>query len=138
MTLNQWETVGIVTSWLWHTDRPNEFHSGDCVGADEQAYNSVKTQRDVRSLDIILHGHPCNLERFRAYLEYDRTHPIRPPLARNRIIVTNAETMIAAPKEYEEVKKGSGTWATIRYTDHVGKPLFIIWPDGTQEVRRVG
>ena len=53
----------------------------------------------------------------------------QPPLSRNRDIVREATVMLATPKlDHEEIR--SGTWATIRHTRHMSKPLHIIWPDG--------
>lgn len=57
----------------------------------------------------------------------------RAPLAfmdRNQAIVDESEFMIAAPLEFTEQKRG-GTWATVRMTRKAGKPLTIVWRDGT-------
>lgn len=53
-----------------------------------------------------------------------------PYLARNREIVNASDLMIAAPFEYFEEMRGSGTWATIRYTQRRRKTLIIVWPNG--------
>jgi hypothetical protein len=52
------------------------------------------------------------------------------PLVRNKIIVNESDCMIATPAEAQEQQRG-GTWSTIRYTRKVGKPLVVIFPDGT-------
>lgn len=134
MTTAQWETVALIIAEALEILKPNEWHDGDCVGADEQAHGTVDTLKKVA--DIVTHGHPCNLDHWRANREFDRMHEIRPPLVRNRNIVNESDLMIAAPKEYEEVKVGSGTWATIRYAKRQGKHLIIVWPDGTKEEHR--
>ena len=48
------------------------------------------------------------------------------------LILYIADQMFAAPAQREQ-RLHSGTWATIRYARHVGKPLLIIYPDGTAE-----
>lgn len=126
MVIEQWRQVQRIMVALF-VDRTGEFHDGDCIGADDQAYNVVP--KHIRKV-----GHPCNLPKYRVFNEHDHTHPISPPLVRNRVIVRSSNVMIAAPKEYEEQFKGSGTWATIRYARRAKKPLFIVWPDATVSV----
>lgn len=117
----------------------NEFHDGDCIGADDQAFKSTQTLARNLDVEVQTHGHPCNLgEALRAYNEHDVTHPIYPPLVRNRHIVDSVRIMLAAPKEYEEVIRGSGTWATIRYALRKKRHLVILWPDGTFEEHNAG
>jgi len=140
MTIDQWAQVGMQIALQLNTRGPNEWHDGVCVGADTQAHQSMRTldQPGEHKPDfaVKMHGHPCNLDKWRAHNEYDVTHAVKAPLVRNRVIVQLADVMIAAPKEYEEVLKGSGTWATIRYTRLRKKHLIIVWPDGTFEEER--
>ena len=52
------------------------------------------------------------------------------PLARNRIIVSTSDEMLALPGEMTEQRR-SGTWATIRFARKHGTPMKIIYPDGS-------
>ncbi len=126
MTTIQWETFEYLISMVGAT----EWHDGDCIGADTQAHGVIRRQLLPQ---VELHGWPCNLTKYRAHNEYDVTHDVMPPLVRNREIVQHVELMFAAPKEFEEVKIGSGTWATIRYAKAQGRKLIVIFPDGTEE-----
>lgn len=133
MTTDQWYRV---EWWLFRKFEGgvvNEWHDGDCIGADTQAHGVV--ERLMQSaFKIERHGHPCNLPGdVRAFNEYDVHYDVKPPLVRNRDIVDAVDLMIAAPKEYDEVFRGSGTWATIRYARRNKKPLIIVWPDGTHD-----
>lgn len=126
MTTTQWEKFEhLVTQWHF-----TEFHDGDCLGADTQAHATV---RRILIPQIEMHGHPCNIHRWRAHNEYDVMYPVEAPLVRNRHIVAAVDLMFAAPKEFEMVMRGSGTWATIRYAMTRGVPLIVIFPDGTVE-----
>ncbi len=125
MTIIQWDQFEFLFSYYDVT----EFHDGDCVGADTQAH---ATARGLSPRPKMI-GHPCNLHKYRAYNEYDITHPIKAPLVRNRVIVANSDLMFAAPKEFDEVLRGSGTWATIRYAKSREVPLIVVFPDGTEE-----
>lgn len=127
MAIDQWQTfVEKILDF-----EMKEWHDGDCVGADTQAHSVVRNfMKEVVGFTPVLHGHPCNLSKYRAYNEYDVIHEVKPPLVRNRDIVNNSDLMFATPLEYDEVLKGSGTWATIRYTRLQRKPLILIYPDG--------
>ena len=98
---------------------------GDCIGADADAHQIA------RSLGHTVTIRPCTLTDQRAFCAADHEHPARKPLGRNADIVNEAEGMFAFPSGYKEMKRKSGTWATIRYTRKAGKLLYIIYPDGT-------
>lgn len=132
MTLTQWMTVQDIMDQLFEENVVNEWHDGDCIGADDQAHGSARILRKDRGYNISLVGHPCNLSKMRAYNEFDRECDIKPPLVRNRDIVNETTIMLAAPHEYTEVKIGSGTWATIRHAKEK-RNLVIVWPDGSTE-----
>ena len=51
--------------------------------------------------------------------------PGRSYLARNRVIVSRAELLIAAPETDTEQLR-SGTWATVRYARQAGKPVIML------------
>lgn len=130
MTIDQWARFGDEIGTRWDFTSPHEWHDGDCIGADTQAHNTVVNLKKMGA-EITMHGHPCNLPNYRAHNEYDVEHPIEAPLVRNRTMVGVSDLVIAAPKEYDEVIRGSGTWATIRYARLKKKHLVIVWPDGT-------
>jgi hypothetical protein len=111
----------------------SEFHDGDCVGADDQAHRLVDHYRYLTKQKIKMHGHPCNIDAQRAWNEFDVEHQAKAPLQRNRDIVACSEVVYAAPKEFEEQMRGSGTWATMRYCVRQGVKLVVVWPDGTYE-----
>ena len=108
-----------------------EFHDGDCVGADDQAHRLVDHMRHLDGMKIKMHGHPCNLDAKRAWNEFDVEHEVKAPLVRNRDIVDCSEIIYAAPKEFYEQLRRSGTWATMRCAVRQQKKLVVIWPDGT-------
>lgn len=123
MTEQQWPTL-----WRLLRDRLgliNEFHHGDCIGSDAQAHAAAI---EAGYCPIL---HPPTDPRKRAWCEVPR-HLIRPEypyLTRNRHIVDVSQEMIATPDEFDEQLR-SGTWSTIRYARRVGKPVWVILPDG--------
>lgn len=136
MAIDQWRMVESLIEALWNDTFQNAHHNGDCIGADAQAYGSVVTLRKKYGTAIVsLVGHPANVhERFRQGNQFDISWPIKPPLTRDKDIVNQSDVMIAGPSGYDEIMRGSGTWATIRYARKVNKPLLIVWPDGTVKV----
>lgn len=134
MTIDQWAAFGDVVGQHLDFNQEHEFHDGDCQGADSQALSTIASLKKMGA-PITTHSHPSrgqNTENWRAYSDHDVTHESLPPLVRNRVMVDVADLCIAAPREYDEVVKGSGTWATIRYARSKKKHLIIIWPDGTR------
>lgn len=99
-------------------------HHGDCIGADEQAHFIAKR------LGLRIHIHPPEKNNKRAFCEGDEIYKCKPYLVRNHAIVSATSCLIATPKSFEEELR-SGTWATVRYARQRGRPLGIIWPDGT-------
>jgi hypothetical protein len=102
---------------------PEEFHHGDCVGADEEAH-AVADQTGWR---VIIH--PPIKSIMRAYCR-GFALPEKDYLPRNHDIVEDTARMIATPYEPSEIQR-SGTWATVRYARRIGRPVTIIWPDGS-------
>ena len=125
MSIDQMETLELLMKEL-SQDRNVVWHDGDCVGADEQAHGIAH----VVCKEVQMIGHPCNLTKFRAYMEYDEEKDELPPLVRNKKIVEQSDIMFATPAQHAEITVGSGTWATIRHARRVKKPLIIIWPEG--------
>lgn len=104
-----------------------EFHHGDCIGADSQAHSFVERRRDVA-----LHVHPGVVDsRKRAFRRGVMYAPM-PPLDRNKVIVDTTIKIIACPNGMEEELR-SGTWATIRYARKVGKPVHLVFNDGSSQ-----
>jgi hypothetical protein len=102
------------------------FH-GACAGADREFH---KWFPDIR-MDLYPSDEPQHKWAFENCKGgKDIVHPIYPPLVRNRMIVDAVQLMFAAPSSYIEQKRGSGTWATIRYARLIQKPLIILWTDG--------
>ncbi len=56
--------------------------------------------------------------------------PEATPMQRNRLLVARASRLIAVPPSDSIVKKGSGTWETIKYMWRTRKPVHIILSDG--------
>lgn len=108
-----------------------EFHHGDCVGADASSHYLAWRY----SAKVVVH--PPSDPKLRAFvhrgLYWDDEFivlPEKPYHERNRDIVDACDLLIACPKERGPVWHG-GTWYTIHYAEKVGKPVTIIWPDGT-------
>lgn len=132
MTINQWAKAAYQIGLCFQRDKPNEWHNGDAIGADHQSNVSVNNIcKMFPEFNIGTYGHPCNIENQRAYDEYDIEYAPQPPLVRNRLMVDSTDILVAAPGEYDEVIRGSGTWATIRYAARVGRDHWIVWPDGS-------
>jgi len=99
---------------------------GDCVGADaifDQLCNTHGIPTRCR---------PCTFINLRAYTCEPLAEPAN-PMARNRAIVADCVELFACPPNEVELKKGSGTWATIRYGKKAKKPVTIFFPSGRIE-----
>lgn len=112
----------------------DEFHHGDCVGADATASVLVFALKEA----AFHHIHPAsdvdykNRAKCVGHFFYD---PM-PALQRNSEIVDACDLLVAVPEHYEEITR-SGTWATIRQARKLGKPIVIIWPDGSTTMERI-
>jgi len=107
---------------------PEEFHHGNCIGADVQAETMVGRQLT----QCLIHRHPCTLGGQQSIIPAPPgtiVHKEKPPLDRNWDIVDASTVIVATPKEKMEIRR-SGTWATIRYARKAGRPLYIVYPDG--------
>lgn len=102
-----------------------EFHHGDCVGADEQVAAFIKN--NYPSVEII--GHPPLKNTLRAYFPSTKNLPLKDYIERNHDIVNYSDLMLGFPGEMHEVLR-SGTWATIRYSKKIERPLIIVFPNG--------
>lgn len=103
-------------------------HHGGCLGADID-FDQICWDFRPRS-KIVVVVHPSNLRDWQG-----RWHPSvdvraeKPPLERNCDIVEETDFLIATPKETEPLRR-SGTWATVRYAIGVGKPVYVVYPNG--------
>ncbi len=99
-------------------------HHGDCVGADAEAHDIAE---DLNT-DIFIAIHPPTSDVHRAFKEGDSSWPEKGYFERNRDIVDSSEVLIGCPATAKQTK--GGTWYTINYGCKVGKPVFIILPNG--------
>lgn len=110
-----------------------EFHHGDCIGADKEADERAMFAGVRRT-----HAHPCELEEKRAHCPCDVIHPVKHHKVRNRDIVDACDLLIACPRGPEAALPYSGTWQTVRIARSAmaRRPslrIIIIWPDGRVE-----
>jgi hypothetical protein len=101
----------------------DEFHHGDCVGADNQAHDIAKV------IGYFMVIHPPTDGKKRSFRWGNILRPKKPYLERNHDIVDECQMLIAAPRLMTEEQR-SGTWATVRYARKMDKPRTIILPDG--------
>jgi hypothetical protein len=108
---------------------PTEFHHGSCKGADVEAARIVRRTFIVH-VPVICHpgpnGDPCQEP---SGVDDERREP-KTHFARNRDIVNETDRLIACPCDMTEQSRG-GTWYTVSYARKKGKPVTIIWPDGS-------
>jgi len=112
---------------------PSAAHHGCAVGADAEFALAVAHIFDHAKPRVLIVGWPSNVAGQvdeRAMKCCDQVHDCRAPLERNRCIVDACERLIACPAGMAEEQR-SGTWATVRYARKVGKPVTIVWPDGS-------
>jgi hypothetical protein len=100
-------------------------HHGDCVGADADAHDLA------RSISLKVVVHPPEKDELRAFKEGDEMREEKGYFARNRDIVNESEALFGTPRTMLETK--GGTWYTINYGKKRGKPVRIIYPDGSIE-----
>jgi hypothetical protein len=117
-----WKQKDQFFHWLWD-NLIDEFHHGDCIGADSEAHEIVYYQYGV---PIIIHP-PLNPDKRMYNGNAKEIRPQKEYFARNRDIVDETDILIAAPKTLEEELR-SGTWATIRYARKMGKQVIILEP----------
>lgn len=100
-----------------------EFHHGDCIGADTVAHGIAK------SLGIPVHIHPPVVDAYRAFLTGYKMYEPLPYLVRNQAIVRTCDVLYAMPDGPERLR--SGTWYTIRQARRMDREVRIILPRGT-------
>jgi hypothetical protein len=109
--------------------QPDEAHHGDCVGADAQFHDIVCEPLFRASVRTIVHVHPPENPKARAWKKGDRLHPERDYIVRNHDIVKASAILLATPGQMREQLR-SGTWSTIRYAWFRKVPTHVIFPDG--------
>lgn len=119
LTLAQREAL---RAYLGTLQNVEEFHHGDCIGADATAHGFM-----ARRTRIVIH--PGDRKDKRAFCHGSTVMRVCPPLDRNRHIVAACNLLIACPKNMFEEQR-SGTWATAREAFRKGKDVTVIWPDG--------
>lgn len=98
----------------------DEFHHGDCIGADAEAHAIAFGLK----FKIVIH--PPDQPRLRAFCTVSfKIEVPRPYLERNKHIVDSCQLLIAAPRTNGEELR-SGTWSTIRYAKHKKKEVLIL------------
>lgn len=106
-----------------------EFHHGCCLGADAEALEVVQTY--APEARTVAHP-PLNQSLLSSLALSSSSHRCAPRgyLERDRDIVDESDHLFATPKQDREIGK-SGTWATVRMARRAGKPVTVIWPDGS-------
>jgi len=133
MTPKQFCAVGRRLKKLNEVSAVTELHHGDCVGADAEVHGIALMDFS----NIVLHIHPPVNERKRAFSLGDEKRIVmyeaKEYMDRNHDIVDATEILIATPKEKEEQVR-SGTWATFRYGKKRNRDIYVIYPDGAEDV----
>ena len=112
--------------------QPDEVVHGDCVGADDD-FDWICEQLGIPGDHR--HIRPCTFENMRARCDERRGAKVvaepKPPMQRNRDIVADADVILATPPNDVPIRRGSGTWATIKFGQRKGIEVVVVAPDGT-------
>lgn len=112
-----------------------QFHEGDCIGADVEAAKTID-----RLGGYFIHIHPPSNPKYRAnWIPTESKYRLWKPKPygdRDLDIVVESDVMVATPLSKVEIKRGSGTWLTIRLSRAELRPLAIIWSDGSIQYER--
>jgi hypothetical protein len=130
ITINQSDRLLYWLEKLWPWD---EFHHGDCIGADAQANELILAHFPSSSLNI----HPPINPSKRAYCSGALIHPPKEYLPRNKDIVVVSNVMFACPSGDTEQLR-SGTWSTVRFSRKISRALCTIFPSGDDSWSNVG
>jgi hypothetical protein len=109
--------------WILRS-RADIFHHGDCIGADAQAHEIAE------ELGLLVVIHPPLDSSKRAWCESEYIREPKAYLERNEDIVLATELLIVAPRGFSEMRR-SGTWATARAAQKIGRPTIVVWPNGS-------
>jgi len=124
----------VISEYFYDMD---EFHHGDCIGADAEAHQHIHDCRrydeDGHEVKIVIH--PPLKDEVRAHCKtynrdpyyYDDIIKVKKNyLERNRDIVDATDLLIATPKELSTTEF-YGTMYTIKYAHDKGVPVIILW-----------
>lgn len=101
----------------------DEFHHGDCVGADAQMHDII--MKLFPAMKIIIHPPSSEDKRAFCHTAIENRHSPKPYLERNRDIAEACDILIATPLGNEILR--SGTWATVRYARKLGKRVEVLY-----------
>jgi len=104
--------------------KPSMVRHGDCVGSDADFHTLCALPGIVRTI------HPPSDNTFRAWCAGEVTLPCKDYITRNHDIVNASDVLIATPQKMVDELR-SGTWATVRYAEKIGKPCCVVFPDGS-------
>lgn len=104
-----------------------DFHYGDCIGADEQAFTEAE-RRGFRTI-----SHPPTDPSKRAFTKAHIVLLAKPYLERNHDISDASDVLIATPRTVIHGSCRHGTCATVRYAWRTGGFVIVIHPDGRIE-----
>lgn len=97
---------------------------GCCVGGDEMMHQLA------RAAGYRIIGHPPTDQRWMARgLDCDEWTEPEPFIRRNHAIVDRCSEMLCLPGQVGEQRRGSGTWATVRYAAGC-RPGLLVYPSG--------
>jgi hypothetical protein len=108
-----------------------ELHDGDALGVDESVYHLA------RAFGIHVTLHPPKNYKWRAFCgdSKDTWWSEKDYHERDRDIVDESRFLIAVPW-IMDINPSGGTGYTVGYAREVGKPLVLVWPDGTATYER--
>ena len=134
MTPPQRISLNVLLSVLRDQEVIEEFHHGDCIGADAQAHEIVFELRQTKLFEVRRVLHPPEDPKKRAFKSIsDITGDVilepLPYLVRNFNIVKATDVLIACPSQYNSVLR-SGTWTTVRRARELRRTRYIIYPNG--------
>jgi hypothetical protein len=103
-------------------------HHGKARGADSEFHRLVRESWP----NVRIVGHPALFHDRAVHngLICDEDREAKPPLIRDDDIVDESGILLAGPAQWKAVRRGSGTWATVRRAEKAGIPIVIIFPDG--------
>lgn len=103
-----------------------EFHHGDCQGADFSAHYIVIREPMLGFKGVVVH--PPKERFYRAFCNGAERREEKSYLERDRDIVDECDILIAAPLFKDGTKRAqrSGTWYTVNYARNQGKPVVIL------------
>lgn len=126
-TLEQY--IATAADYLKTSNRELRAIHGDCIGADAD-FDKVCREQGIHTECL-----PCYLDNMRAYCT-EAIAPPMAPMARNRQIAELSDVVFGCPPNFDRIKKGSGTWATIGFTKRYHTTVIIVFPDGSTKTER--